>query len=216
MTYTYEYPRASTTLDAAVIRVPDLQTPQILLIKRKNEPFADHWALPGGFLEMDEEPVVGAQRELEEETSLHSLPLKPVFTCGQTGRDPRGRCITIVYGCLVKDIQIAAKAGDDASETEWFPLNDLPELAFDHKRIIKQLVDSIKWQAKTSIIGQDVFSDPFSEEEIIKLQSCFISDNQSECIQRGIQQKVLEKKGNNCYTFCRRENSGPDWVERVW
>ncbi|MDD3001723.1 MAG: NUDIX hydrolase, partial [Candidatus Riflebacteria bacterium] len=156
MVYEYEYPRPSVTLDAAVLRTPALEYPEILLIKRGNDPFLGFWALPGGFMEMDETPLFGASRELAEETGLTDLPLKPLFACGEPGRDPRGRTVTFVFGCLIRDTNIKPKSGDDAAEVAWFPLNKLPKMAFDHKTVIAQIEQGLLWQAKHLIIGQDV------------------------------------------------------------
>jgi 8-oxo-dGTP diphosphatase len=107
----------------------------VLLIKRKNEPFRDHWSLPGGFLEEDETMMEGAKRELEEETGLKIEKLQQVGAFGTPGRDPRGRTISIAFVGLI-DAEAKVKASDDAVDAKWFSLNDLPDLAFDHREII--------------------------------------------------------------------------------
>jgi len=109
---------------------------KILLIKRKNDPFKDDWALPGGFLEEKESFETGAKRELKEETGLVIENLIELNTYGEVNRDPRGRTISIAFvGFLKKEAKI--KAGDDAKEAKWFELYNLPELAFDHLKIIE-------------------------------------------------------------------------------
>ncbi len=109
---------------------------KILLIKRKNDPFRNSWALPGGFLEATESLEDGAKRELKEETGVEIERLEQLNTYGTLDRDPRGRIISIAFvGILNEKFQI--KAGDDAKEVNWFNLEELPDLAFDHSEIIK-------------------------------------------------------------------------------
>lgn len=125
----------AVTVDAVIFN--ELQTSvKILLIKRKNDPFKDNWALPGGFLEETESLETGAKRELEEETGLGIKNLFQLQVYGNVGRDPRGRTISIAFiGFLDKEFDLIA--GDDAGEARWFELNELPELAFDHSKIIE-------------------------------------------------------------------------------
>jgi 8-oxo-dGTP diphosphatase len=137
MTFTYEYPRMLVTVDALVFSVDDQSgSPKILLVKRKNDPFKNCFALPGGFPEMDELLVHAAARELYEETGLQNIELKQMATFDAIGRDPRGRNISVVFVGFTNTINTTLRAGDDATEAKWFPLNALPPLAFDHKKII--------------------------------------------------------------------------------
>jgi len=123
------------TVDAVIFK--DLKSSaRILLIKRKNDPFKNQWALPGGFLEENESLKMGAKRELLEETGVEVELLKQLKTYGSLNRDPRGRTISIAFIGKVKN-GVIIKAGDDAKAAEWFRLNELPELAFDHSKIIK-------------------------------------------------------------------------------
>lgn len=110
-------------------------TEEILLIKRLNEPFKDYWALPGGFVDENEDLEEAAHRELKEETNLEVEDLYQLGAFGAPGRDPRGRMISIAYLGYSSDVE-NAKAMDDAKELKWFKINDLPKLAFDHKEII--------------------------------------------------------------------------------
>lgn len=137
MIYTYAYPRPSVTVDIIVI---DKNEGRILLIERGNEPFKNRWALPGGFVDMDEDIHVSAYRELKEETSLSDIELDQFRAYGKPGRDPRGRTISIVYFGILKNDQQDIQAGDDAKNTQWFSLNKLPELAFDHSQIISDFI----------------------------------------------------------------------------
>lgn len=136
MIYTYAYPRPAVTVDIIVTRVINKST-KILLIERKNEPFKNQWALPGGFVDIDEEIEDAAYRELTEETSVSDIKLDQFRTFGKPGRDPRGRTISIVYFGQLVNVNQKIEASDDAKNLEWFPINDLPELAFDHNQIIK-------------------------------------------------------------------------------
>lgn len=143
MPYTYQYPRPCVTVDAALIAKRDNET-NILLIKRGNEPFIGLWALPGGFVDMDETCEVAAVRELEEETSLSGIPLTQFRTYSTVNRDPRHRTISVIYYAFVDKDDLKAKAGDDATEAEWFNVNNLPPMAFDHEVIIEDLVSFVQ------------------------------------------------------------------------
>ncbi|MCF8361135.1 MAG: NUDIX hydrolase [Prolixibacteraceae bacterium] len=136
MSYTYKYPRPSVTTDAIVIAKESDQF-FILLIERRNEPYKNMWALPGGFIEMDEDLIDACKRELQEETGITNIKLEELATFGKPGRDPRGRTISIVFwGIVNKKTEI--KAGDDAAKVKWFNINSLPLLAFDHDKIIQR------------------------------------------------------------------------------
>ena len=133
MPYTYEYPRPMLTADCAVVNLRG----EVLLVRRGNEPFRGCWALPGGFMEMDETIEHCAVRELMEETGIavaeEELQLIGVFS--DPGRDPRGRTVTAAYAVRLS-ADVTPAAGDDAAEVRWWPLDKLPPLAFDHDRII--------------------------------------------------------------------------------
>ncbi len=132
--FCYDYPRPAVTVDIVVVTKG--AEPRILLIRRKNEPFAGVWALPGGFVEMDETLETAARRELHEETSASVADLEQLATFGDPGRDPRGRTISVVYLARVSARDVQIKAADDAADAAWHPLADLPPLAFDHAQII--------------------------------------------------------------------------------
>lgn len=122
-------------------------TPQrkVLLIQRKNEPYKGDWAMPGGFAEDDEDIAETAARELLEETSVRveSADLIQLKTYGKPGRDPRGRTVSVVFYCLL-DCEPIATAADDAAAAQWFPLDDLPALAFDHHLAFEDFLEAIK------------------------------------------------------------------------
>lgn len=140
--YTYDYPRPAVTADVAVLRLDEL--PEILLIQRLDPPFKDMWALPGGFMEMDETLEETARRELMEETSIKAGELIRFDTYDKPGRDPRGRTITQVFVMIWKEDMGRPKAGSDAANLSWFGLNELPELAFDHQQIVNDVLRMIR------------------------------------------------------------------------
>lgn len=124
------------TVDVLVI---NKKTNKILLIKRLNEPFKDCWALPGGFVDENEDLEQAARRELFEETNIETGKMIQIGAFGKPNRDPRGHMISIAYQTNLIENQIV-KAKDDAKETKWFSINDLPDLAFDHLEIIKSIL----------------------------------------------------------------------------
>ena len=132
--YTYKYPRASLTVDAIVFVKSGKET-SVLLIERGREPFKNRWALPGGFIEMDETLEQACIRELEEETGLQIEKMQQFGAYDAIDRDPRHRTISVVYSVELKE-QKPVKGSDDAAQAKWFSLEDLPELAFDHAEIL--------------------------------------------------------------------------------
>ena len=136
--YCYEYPRPAVTVDVVVLSFPGEEL-EVLLIRRRHDPFAGMWALPGGFVEEDEDLVTAAARELEEETKLSGAPMVQIGAFGAPGRDPRGRTISVAYLALLSPqqrSQASLRAESDAAEVAWQPLAGLPQLAFDHRLII--------------------------------------------------------------------------------
>ena len=136
MSFTYEYPRPCVTTDCLVFRKID-SVWSVLLIERGNEPFKGCWALPGGFLEMEEDLDTCAARELQEETGLTGIELHQFYAFGAPNRDPRHRTISVAYWG-VDNTEQQAVGSDDAVEARWFALDKLPSLAFDHEQIIQK------------------------------------------------------------------------------
>ena len=131
--YTYKYPRPAVTVDTILISKQN----SVLLIQRSDEPFKGKWALPGGFIELDESLETACHRELEEETGLKVDKLTQFKAYGAVDRDPRGRTISVIFYSF-QDEEAIPMAGDDAANAQWFPLSQLPELAFDHQLIIDE------------------------------------------------------------------------------
>jgi 8-oxo-dGTP diphosphatase len=131
MPFTYSYPRPALTVDAVVFRKKETRL-QVLLIRRKHYPFEGMWALPGGFVDMNETIEEAVVRELEEETHLRVSNLQQLHTFSALGRDPRGRTVSVTFFGMVEADQSEVIGGDDASDAKWFEVTDLPDLAFDH------------------------------------------------------------------------------------
>lgn len=138
MSYTYKYPRPAVTADCIVITTE--AEPRVLLIERGNEPYKGQWAIPGGFLEMDETTEQCAIRELEEETGLKIDQVHQVGAYSKVDRDPRGRTISVAYLAIV-DQPLSASGHDDAAKAKWFSTNALPPLAFDHAEIMADAME---------------------------------------------------------------------------
>jgi 8-oxo-dGTP diphosphatase len=132
--FTYDYPRPAVTVDIVVVTRE--KTPKVLLIKRKHSPFTGKWALPGGFVDMDETLEAAARRELAEETGIRAGKLEQLATFGDPGRDPRGRTISVVYLAEIEPGAVKPQAADDAAAVGWFALRRPPQLAFDHADIL--------------------------------------------------------------------------------
>jgi len=143
MSYTYDYPRPCVTADCLIFRKIDEKW-YILLIERGNEPYKGCWALPGGFMEEDEDIDDAAARELKEETCLEGIELRQLRAFGRPDRDPRHRTVTIAYIGIDTEQKMEASAADDAAHVRWFSIDKLPALAFDHDEIIAYGINELK------------------------------------------------------------------------
>ena len=137
MEYTYKYPRPAVTADCVVMT--NEPQPKVLLIQRGADPYKGAWALPGGFMNMDETTEQCAIRELEEETGLKVAKVHQIGAYSKVDRDPRGRTITVAYLAII-DSPENVIGQDDAAKAEWFPITELPHLAFDHYDIMKDAI----------------------------------------------------------------------------
>lgn len=127
------------SVDAVVFNYAKHQL-QVLLIRRKNDPYKDMWAFPGGFVEDDEDLLPAALRELEEETGMKLEKMEQLCTVGTPGRDPRFRTVSVIYYTVVDAQQHAIQGADDAAEAQWFDVKKLPAIAFDHKSILEHAI----------------------------------------------------------------------------
>ena len=135
--HTYEYARPALTVDVAIV-TREAQ-PRVLLIRRKKEPFAGSWALPGGFVDANERLADAARRELVEETGVTVADLEQLYMAGDPGRDPRGWTVTVAYLAQVAPDALKPVAADDADAVGWFALDELPSLAFDHAMLLARV-----------------------------------------------------------------------------
>ncbi len=169
--YCYDYPRPAVTVDLVVIALEE-DGLHVLLIRRDRPPFAGHWALPGGFLEIDEPVEVGARRELKEETGLDVPgPISFLGAFGAPGRDPRGRTISLVYITTVRTPVPGVRGGDDASDAQWIKLSDAVSLAFDHDDIIAQARHWLLTAAETGEWGLSLLPPRFAIDDVKRLLS---------------------------------------------
>jgi len=142
--YTYHYPRPALTVDVVVFMLLDDQL-HILLIQRAQPPFEGSWALPGGFVGKEESLKSAAARELAEETGIEGCELEQFHTYGDPQRDPRGRVVSVAYCTyLPPETSISIREGGDAKQARWFPMTDLPDLAFDHSKIIQDALHHLR------------------------------------------------------------------------
>lgn len=160
-----DYERPSVTTDIIIFSIIENEL-KVLLVKRDVVPFKGKWALPGGFIKMDEDLEEGAKRELEEETGVKEAYLEQLYTFGDVKRDPRGRVITVTYFALINSEGVKLKATTDVSEAKWFSVSDLPELAFDHKKIMDYAIKRLKWKFEYTSVAFSMLPDKFSLGEL--------------------------------------------------
>jgi 8-oxo-dGTP diphosphatase len=164
--YCYDYPRPAVTVDLAVFALSGDEL-RILLIRRKHDPFAGSWALPGGFLEMDESIEAGARRELKEETGFDaSGPITFLGAYGDPGRDPRGRTISLAHAAVIRGIPPDVAGGDDAAEAAWRPARGGGPLAFDHDKMLEQAIAWLEHDVRKGTLGLDLLPEEFAEAEV--------------------------------------------------
>jgi len=170
--YLYDYPRPAVTVDIILFTFRDSQL-QVLLIQRKKPPFAGKWALPGGFVQMDESLEDAALRELGEETGVRNIYLEQLYTFGAPNRDPRGRVITVAYFALLSAHQVISmeqqgqiQGNDDASDARWWDIYDLPDLAFDHSPILDYALQRLRWKLEWTALGFLLLPEAFTLSEL--------------------------------------------------
>ena len=164
--YCYKYPHPSVTTDCVIFGFDGTKL-RVLLIERGIEPFKGKWALPGGFLRMDEDAETGALRELKEETGLDAAYIKQFHTFTTPNRDPRERVITIAYYALVRLQEVTG--GDDAARAEWYALDKVPALAFDHDQILRMASYELKRQIHFEPVGFELLPKQFTIKELQSL-----------------------------------------------
>jgi 8-oxo-dGTP diphosphatase len=160
-----DYPRPAVTVDVVIftLREGDLQ---VLLVRRKSPPFQGMWAIPGGFIRIDESLEEAALRELEEETGVRDVYLEQLYTFGDPDRDPRGRVITVAYFALVPADAVYPHAGSDAAEARWWSMYHLPPLAFDHDKILAYALQRLRYKLEYTAVGFELLPETFTLSEL--------------------------------------------------
>ena len=169
MPYTYEYPRPALTVDCVIFGLDESHKLKVLLIRRANAPFINQWALPGGFVDMDEGLEAAALRELEEETGVKNVFIEQLYTFGDPGRDPRGRVVSVAYYALVNLEEHPVKASSDARHVKWYEMDSLPELAFDHGRVLQVAIARLRAKVRYQPIGFELLPEQFTLSQLQKL-----------------------------------------------
>ena len=187
MPYTYEYPHPAVTVDGVVFGYDEADL-KVLLIQRELAPYKSRWAIPGGFVEINEGLEDAARRELEEETGITRLYLEQLYTFGEPKRDPRERVISVAYYALVKLADHAVRAASDARNVAWFPVADLPSLAFDHEEIVDVALRRLKGKIRYEPIGFELLPEKFPLSELQRLYETILEQTLDK---RNFRKKIL-------------------------
>ncbi len=187
MSHTYEYARPALTVDIVVFALDD-EDLKVMLIQRDLPPFEGGWALPGGFVRVDETLEEAARRELAEETGLTDIFVEQLYTFGNLGRDPRERVVTVAYYALVNLEGHNVHAATDARNAAWFAANDLPELAFDHNEILEAAHARLRGKVQYQPIGFELLPEKFTLRQLQHVYEVILD---RELDKRNFRKKVL-------------------------
>lgn len=182
-----QYEKPSVTIDIAVFTIKSDEL-KVLLVKRGIEPFKGKWALPGGFVKIDETLEEAAKRELKEETGVKDIYLEQLYTFGDPERDPRGRVITVSYLALLNSDKIKLTASTDVSDAEWFSVKELPTLAFDHKKILNYALKRLRWKFEYTTVAFSLLPGKFTMGELQRIYE-IVFDKQFD--KRNFAKKIL-------------------------
>ncbi|NUN66370.1 NUDIX hydrolase [Pseudanabaena biceps] len=185
---TYEYPRPALTVDCIVFGLDAELKLKVMLIKRDIPPFIGQWAIPGGFVRIDETLGEAALRELQEETGIRNVFLEQLYTFGDLGRDPRDRTITVAYYALINLIDQNIHATTDAREANWFTLTQIPQLAFDHNQILEVAIARIRGKIRYQPIGFELLPTQFT---LTQLQNLYETLLDRPLDKRNFRKKIL-------------------------
>ncbi|MCH2082937.1 MAG: NUDIX hydrolase [Saprospiraceae bacterium] len=169
MSYTYEYPRPALTVDCVIFGMDSSNDLKVLLIQRGHAPYKDHWALPGGFVDMEEDLENAALRELEEETGVKDVFIEQLYTFGAPRRDPRGRVVSVAYFALVNLDEHPVQASSDARNVNWFSQEKMPALAFDHQLIYQTALNRLRAKVRYQPVGFELLPEQFTLSQLQKL-----------------------------------------------
>jgi 8-oxo-dGTP diphosphatase len=187
MSFTYEYARPAVTVDCVVFGLDEADL-KVLLIQRKLTPFQHGWALPGGFVRIDETLDDAARRELEEEAGVSELYLEQLYTFGALDRDPRDRIVTVAYYALAKLSDHRIRAATDAMGVGWFSLDDLPKLAFDHADIVQRAHERLRGKVRYAPVGFELLPARFSLTQLQRLYEIILG---TDLDKRNFRKKIL-------------------------
>ena len=198
--YTYEHPRPSVTVDMILFAFQNDEL-TVLLIRRTHDPFAGKWALPGGFVGEEEDLYDAALRELKEETNVSNVYLEQLYTFGEPYRDPRAHVITVAYFALLSADEAAQQmihSGSDAGEARWWSIYSLPELAFDHDRILEYALQRLRWKLEWTALGFLLLPKEFTLSELQKVYETVLSEplDKRNFRRKILSAGVLEETGN--------------------
>jgi 8-oxo-dGTP diphosphatase len=185
--HTYQFARPALTVDVVIFAL-DEDDLKVMLIQRDLPPFEGTWALPGGFVRVDETLDDAARRELQEETGLRDIYLEQLYTFGQLDRDPRERIVTVAYYALVNLAGHAVHASTDARNAAWFAVSDLPALAFDHDQILQTAHDRLRNKVRYQPIGFELLPERFTLRQLQHLYEVILD---RELDKRNFRKKVL-------------------------
>ena len=164
-TFKYQYPRAALTVDCVIFGFDGGEL-KVLLIERALAPFKGKWALPGGFVGVDETLDEAARRELQDETGIKKVFLEQLYTFGEVDRDPRERVVSVAYYALIKLGDYRVKAATDARDAAWFAVSDPPALAFDHDSILNAALARLKAEVRYQPIGFELLPPKFTLSQL--------------------------------------------------
>lgn len=168
--YAYEYERPGVAVDCVIFGVDlDEESLRVMLIERDLKPFRGMWAIPGGFVRKGESLEDAAVRELQEETGIIDVYLEQLYTFGNPARDPRGWVISVAYYALVSPDKHAVVAATDARRAQWFPITQLPRLAFDHARILEVALERLRGKLTYAPVGFELLPDKFTIKQLQKV-----------------------------------------------
>jgi len=189
MPYLYNYPKPAVTVDCVVFGLDQDQILKVMLIKRNIPPFEGKWALPGGFIHLEESLEEAAMRELQEETGIKEIFLEQLYTFGSVNRDPRDRVITVSYYALINLTEQKIKATTDAREAQWFSINNIPKLAFDHDQILDTALKRLQGKLRYEPIGFELLPTKFTLSQLQKLYETVLGKNLDK---RNFRRKILK------------------------
>ncbi len=187
MPHTYEYPRPALTVDCVVFGLDEGDL-KVLLIQRDLKPFEGRWALPGGFVRVEESLDAAARRELVEETGLKDIYLEQLYTFGAPGRDPRERVVSVAYYALVSLAEHKPQAATDARQAAWFSVDDAPNLAFDHGDILETALIRLRGKVRYEPVGFELLPAKFTLGQLQHLYEVVLEERLDK---RNFRKKIL-------------------------